>query len=315
MAHPEAMPGDINHLRALAAARNGVVSRDEALRAGFTHYAIRNRIDRGAWGRIGKALVIRDLLRPGDIATAWILHFHTGPLSSLSGPLALRLLGWSVAGEDHLVVNPHDVQASIDLRVRILRRSAARQMHLPGLPPLVPRLDALADTLVSRSASDARNLLDHALQQRWIGLKDLQDILGERAGPGPRGQKRLRELCDRALSGSRSEAEQRMADLLKRVGGTWAPNHTVRDEQGRIIAEIDFAHLELQIAIEVDGRAFHSDRRSFERDRERQNLLVLRGWVILRFTWERLINDPEGVIAEVISAGIQARARRRVASA
>ncbi len=106
-----------------------------------------------------------------------------------------------------------------------------------------------------------------------------------------------------------------MADLLKRVGGTWAPNHTVRDEQGRIIAEIDFAHLELQIAIEVDGRAFHSDRRSFERDRKRQNLLVLRGWVILRFTWERLINDPEGVIAEVISAGIQARARRRVASA
>lgn len=315
MPHPEAMPGDLEPLRAIAAARGGVISRDEALQAGFTHYAIRNRLERGLWGRIGRALVIRDLFQPGDTSTAWILHIHAGPRSSLSGPLALRLLGWLVAGDDHLVVSPHDVQASIDLRLKILRRSVTRQLHLPGLPPLVPRLEALADTLVSRSASDARHLLDHALQQRWIGAHDLRAILDERAGPGPRGQKRLRDMCERAASGSRSEAEQRMATLLKRVGGTWVPNHTVRDEHGQIIAEIDFAHLELQIAIEVDGRAFHSDALAFERDRERQNMLALRGWLVLRFTWERLVNDPEGVIAEVIAAGVQARARMRAASA
>jgi very-short-patch-repair endonuclease len=314
MPHPEAMPGDIEPLRALAAARDGVISRDEALRAGFTYYAIRNRIDRGVWGRVGRALFIRDLFRQGDTATAWILHVHAGPLSSVTGPLALRLLGWTVAGEDHLITNPNDVQASIELRVKILRRSVAQHVHLPGLPPLVPRLEALADTLVSRSAPAARNLLDHALQQRWIGPNDLRTVLVARGGPGPRGQKRLREMCDRAASGSRSEAEQRMAALLKRVGGTWVPNHTIHDEQGQVLAEIDFAHLELKIAIEVDGRAFHSDRCSFERDRERQNMLVLRGWVVLRFTWDRLVNDPEGVIAEVLAAGARVRAHMRGAS-
>jgi len=90
-----------------------------------------------------------------------------------------------------------------------------------------------------------------------------------------------------------------MGLLLRRIGGDWLANHAVRDESGRVLAEIDFADPRLMIAIEVDGRAFHSDRRSFERDRERQNLLTLRGWVVLRFTWERLVNDPDGVIAEV----------------
>jgi very-short-patch-repair endonuclease len=93
-----------------------------------------------------------------------------------------------------------------------------------------------------------------------------------------------------------------MAALLKQAGGNWIANYAVRDDSGRILAEIDFAHLELKIAIEVDGRAFHSDGRSFERDRERQNMLALRGWLVLRFTWDRLVNDPEGVIAEVVTA-------------
>ena len=82
----------------------------------------------------------------------------------------------------------------------------------------------------------------------------------------------------------------------------WVANYAIHGEDGRIIAEIDFANPALKIAIEVDGRAFHSDRQSFERDRERQNMLVLRGWIVLRFTWERLVNDPEGVLAEVIAA-------------
>ncbi|MEY4170638.1 MAG: hypothetical protein RLZ94_1711 [Actinomycetota bacterium] len=90
-----------------------------------------------------------------------------------------------------------------------------------------------------------------------------------------------------------------MAALLRQTAGSWIANYAVRDEGGRILAEIDFADPGLMIAIEVDGRAFHSDRRSFERDRERQNMLTLRGWVVLRFTWERIVNDPDGVIAEI----------------
>jgi very-short-patch-repair endonuclease len=93
-----------------------------------------------------------------------------------------------------------------------------------------------------------------------------------------------------------------MGALLRRTRGNWIANYAVRDEHGRVLAEIDFADPHLMIAVEVDGRAFHSDRRSFERDRKRQNMLTLRGWTVLRFTWERIVSDPAGVMAEVTAA-------------
>jgi very-short-patch-repair endonuclease len=55
----------------------------------------------------------------------------------------------------------------------------------------------------------------------------------------------------------------------------------------------------------VDGRAYHSDRRAFERDRLRQNHLVLQGWLILRFTWEQITQRPQEVIAAVLAAVAQ----------
>lgn len=301
MSHAARVPGDIDVLRATALRRQGIVSRSEALAAGFSYDAISRRITSGQWARSGRALIIRDIYRPGDRATAWILHLHSGPESLVSGPLALRLQGWDVRGDDHTVVNPSDVRAEIDLSVRILRRGSSGAVQFAGLPPLVPRMDALADTLTSRSQRGSRELLDHALQQRWIDPTDLDLLIERRSGPGRRGQRRLIELRDRAASGSRSEAEQRMGRLLARTAGNWICNYPVLGEHGQVVAEIDFANPELKIAIEVDGRAFHSDRRSFERDRERQNMLVIRGWIVLRFTWERLVNDPEGVLAEVAS--------------
>ena len=94
-----------------------------------------------------------------------------------------------------------------------------------------------------------------------------------------------------------------MGALLRRSGtGAWTANLPVYDVLGRIVAEIDFAHKGLRIAIEVDGRAHHTDRQSFERDRERQNLLTLHGWLVLRFTWEQITQRPAEVIGVIRSA-------------
>ena len=256
------------------------------------------------------ALVIHDLHVPGDDAAGWILHLHAGMRSTVSGPLAARLQGWHISGDDHIVVNPSAVRSPPGLSLTTLRRHRQTQPHRtdadlrrgPALPPLCHRLEALVDTLIARPDAQAIPLLDRALQQRWLDISSLDAVIAQRSGPGRRGQPKLRRLRARAAGGSRSEAEQRMASLLREAGGNWQANHPIHDEAGRRLAEIDFANVDLRIAIEVDGRAFHTDREAFERDRVRQNLLILRGWVVLRFTWERLISDPAGVIAEVRAA-------------
>lgn len=285
--------------RELARFRHGIIGWAEVRALGFSTRSIHARIDRGSWSRIGRALVIRDLHIPGDVSTAWALHIHAGPDSGVSGPAAARLQGWNIVGSDRLLLSPRPVRAPDGWDVTVIRRQRPELVRPDGLPPLAPRLDALTDTLICRSDRGARELLDYVLQQRWIDADDLASLIEKRSGRGRKGLSRLRSLHERAASGSRSEAEQRMGRLIERAAGNWIRNYPVLGEHGQVVAEIDFADPELKIAIEVDGRAFHSDRRSFERDRERQNMLVIRGWIVLRFTWERLVNDPEGVVAEI----------------
>ena len=57
---------------------------------------------------------------------------------------------------------------------------------------------------------------------------------------------------------------------------------------------------------EVDGFAFHTDPETFERDRRKQNALVLAGYQVLRFTWLDLTEYPERVLA-LVQRAISAR--------
>jgi very-short-patch-repair endonuclease len=51
-----------------------------------------------------------------------------------------------------------------------------------------------------------------------------------------------------------------------------------------------------RVVVEFDGRAVHAGQ--FLQDRERQNLLVSHGYLVIRFGWEHL-DDPAYVVAVV----------------
>ena len=65
---------------------------------------------------------------------------------------------------------------------------------------------------------------------------------------------------------------------------------------------IDAAWPELKLAVELDGRAAHSTPRNFERDRRKQNALILDGWIVLRFTHNQLRNHDDRVARELQNA-------------
>jgi very-short-patch-repair endonuclease len=54
--------------------------------------------------------------------------------------------------------------------------------------------------------------------------------------------------------------------------------------------------------VELDGAAGHETRRAFESDRERDAALVAAGFRSLRYTWRRVVREPEAVMREVRSA-------------
>lgn len=80
----------------------------------------------------------------------------------------------------------------------------------------------------------------------------------------------------------------------------WSANRLVLVGGQRVYVDIAFGWV--KVAIEADGRAHHSDRRDFESDRRRWNLLSADGWIVLRVTWEMVHSAPDVVVQQLASA-------------
>ncbi len=60
----------------------------------------------------------------------------------------------------------------------------------------------------------------------------------------------------------------------------------------------------LRLVLEADSFEWHGDRRALARDARRYNLLIADGWLVLRFSWEDVMLDPDyvrGVLVAVVA--------------
>ena len=60
-------------------------------------------------------------------------------------------------------------------------------------------------------------------------------------------------------------------------------------------ARVDLADEGLRLVLEADSHEFHTERKAFDRDCRRYNGLVTRDWLVLRFTWEQVMFEPDVV--------------------
>lgn len=75
-------------------------------------------------------------------------------------------------------------------------------------------------------------------------------------------------------------------------------------------ARVDLADEQLRIVLEADSFEFHSSRKAFDRDCRRYNGLVVRDWLVLRFTWEQVMFEQE-LVAAVLRALVALQRKRR----
>ena len=59
----------------------------------------------------------------------------------------------------------------------------------------------------------------------------------------------------------------------------------------------DFLWRAQRLAVELDGHAFHGTRQAFERDRRRDQQLVVAGYRVVRFSWRQVVEGQAEVVA------------------
>ncbi len=178
--------------------------------------------------------------------------------------------------------------------------------QLDGIP-LTSATRTIVDLSIVATVAEIEIALDDACRR---GLTSTARVgaevqrLGRRAGTGHIRSVLEQKSDDAMASFSRSPEsplESRTAMVL-RSSGLPIPVAQFEVFDGRtFIARVDFAWPDQRVALEVDGFAFHSDRVTWERDRNRQSHLAAVGWRVLHVTHQGLA-EPDRLIAKVRQA-------------
>jgi very-short-patch-repair endonuclease len=230
-------------------------------------------------------------------------------------PLAAALITYPAAVASHRAAawlwQLVGIEAPVpDITVPRGRRPTIGVPHQAGdLEPFEVRLvDNLRVTDPTRTLCDLGAVCDGEVVERAVesalrkGLTSLRRLEWRcaqltrrgRAGPGA-----LRAVLDARGTAAATESllETRYLQVLRDHGVPLPVRQHAVFHRGRFVARVDNAYPEVKVFVELDGWAFHGSRGAFQRDRERQNDLVLAGWSPLRFTWGD-VHDRPGETAE-----------------
>lgn len=192
-------------------------------------------------------------------------------------------------------------------------RRPPRGIRLYGRRPLdaadITSVQGIPVTTVARTLVDLADVLARDQLSKVIseaerrGTLDVRAIEGAlartrgRHGPGPaRIRAALQEHAALGATLTRSALEDRFVALLDAYRITrprfnqWIPEANV---------EVDALWPAERLVVELDGYAFHSGRRPFQRDREKANALVERGYRVLRFTHRHVTHESADVAARL----------------
>ena len=284
-------------IASMAARQQGVVTRSQLLRAGLASHLIEHRLATGQLTRLH-----RGVYRAGPVAgprsceiAATLACGTDAVLSHLS---AARLWGLSPGASS---ATPIDVAVRAGYR----RRSGLRVHRLPTLGaedwtrlegvPVTTAARTIWDLAGTSAGRDLERSLAAALDRGLVRTTQLRRLLDRHRGAP--GSRRLRDLLEAGPVLTRSEAEERFLDLVRKAQ---LPEPRVNARLEGL--EVDFLWSRRRLVVEVDGFAHHGSGASFEADRRRDGRLVAAGFAVIRVTWRQLTREPLAVVGSVARA-------------
>jgi very-short-patch-repair endonuclease len=194
---------------------------------------------------------------------------------------------WDLRGSEGAihVTACRDRKAPSGIRVHRTRMlTAAEVAEYRGIP-----VTSVERTIIDLSrtftADELEPLIDNADRRR---LLDFAPLKAARSA----SLRAVLESYDQAPT--RSELERRFRRMCRRHGIPMPETNVIID--GYLV---DFVWRQRRLIVEVDGYRYHRAPSRFERDRERDVTLGMKGWTTRRFTWRQLTTREAWVAAAI----------------
>jgi hypothetical protein len=279
-----------------AASQHGVATRCQLLADGVRAWRIDARVRSGRLRVVHRGVyLVRGLATSHTPYMAAVLA--CGDRAALCGSSAAAL--WSLPGEpgtaEVLVEGEHRrVPGVRTYRVRAFVAGETTTLHGIRITTPARTLLDLARVLSPRGLEQA---MATALRARIVTTAELRALLELRPRhPGARAIRTLLEGDDE-LAFTRSPLEDGFLALVDHVG-------LPRPRTNMWIAgiQVDFVWLDHKLVVETDGRKYHDTELAWHTDRERDRLLVARGYRVMRMTEKLLREDPVTAMVRLTQA-------------
>lgn len=289
----------------IAARHHGVVTRQQAAAVGLSAAQLRHRVANGLLLRESSSVFVvagapRTFRQRLVVATASVdgavasheaagLLRHFEPLPPRRVVVTVHHAGSRRAVADHVHRTRYLPERHVELVDGIAATSAVRTM---------------LDLAVVVGPERMTRMLDNAIAAKVIDVGNLVDEFHAMAARGRTGRAHLRRLLVERSDGlavPTSVLEQRTLELiaahrLPAPVAQWSPPWG-----GTLIGRVDFAYPDQRLVVEVDGRRWHTRVADFEVDHRRDQLAVVAGWRVLRFTWAQVTQRPDEVVSTLSS--------------
>jgi hypothetical protein len=171
----------------------------------------------------------------------------------------------------------------------------------------VPAVSATRALIEIASTTDARRLtaaLDSALRDGRTSDDFLHRRMVALRGSGRDGIRRLLAVVEGAevTRGGHSWLEREFLRLVAESGLPRPMTQQILGRCGKRLIRVDFRFPGTPVLVETLGYRWHRTTAQIEIDTQRLNRLVLDGFVPLQFTYDRVVEDGRGAVAEVREA-------------
>ncbi|HVX44955.1 MAG TPA: DUF559 domain-containing protein [Mycobacteriales bacterium] len=163
--------------------------------------------------------------------------------------------------------------------------------------PVIRAAPSLVDSWSILPATARRGPVIEAVSIGLVQAPEIGDIARSRASL--RGRAELLRLIALLDAGCRSELEilgfRTIFSRARLPKAEW--QFSVVIDGHRLV--LDVAWPRLLIAVELDGAAYHTSRAARERDLQRDAALTRAGWVVVRLSYRRVLQEPQAIVAEL----------------
>jgi predicted transcriptional regulator of viral defense system len=298
----------LSMLSAKAAKQLSLFTRSQAQSSGLSNKQLRGLVGRGlveAWAP--------DVFRFASTPMTW--HQTVLAACLAGGPECVashrtaaalhKLDGFKPGGPVDVLLPANRRLSRADVVVHRTRDLPPEDRTRVGSIPVTTVARTLIDLGAVVSAEMVEEAFDGAERDRRVQRSDVARRYTALRAPGRNGIAAMTHVLPERVPLQRvpwSVLERRFRRISNRAGV--APplaRFRVQLLDGSIV-ELDFAFVDLLLAIELDGHGAHATRRARRADNRRANALADLGWTLRRFTYEEVMYEPAAVVSAVRSA-------------